>query len=263
MDPYTPEEKYLHFICAGRNQVFGFHVDPHTFEAKFLPEDANLKVPHALVANTEMGSKCYVGDILDGVLEVKRGFSEISLEKVQSEFNHHYLSTMDSVRLDQVEYLVSGDALGNISILMSNSRISNKVVAAFNIGDSISVIKAIPGNKQNLVLKMIVIGTSSGGLYLLSSLNNLSGIKEEDLKRCQNNMQTVAYADSVPTLDWKYISEHIDNRRSGLHSMLLDARLINNYLEWTEDTDRPIYKKAHLNTTPSVKTNDICGFLEL
>ncbi|RLV91804.1 hypothetical protein JA1_003606 [Spathaspora sp. JA1] len=154
-----------------------------------------------------MGGKLYIGTVLGGVLQMKHR-EEQGKYSERLNIEHQYLTSMASVRIGKREYLISGDVMGNVSILTSESnRLTDpKLIVAFNIGDPISVIKSIPHSAGNILEKMVVIGTSSGGIFLLSRVNDLVRSGEEGgLAGCIEELKS---GPSSTLSEWKAIFDN-------------------------------------------------------
>lgn len=204
------------------------------------------------------------GDLSRGITLSRSTYKEgdetamsISSLPIKLEYEPWFLSALETYKLDGGTHFFLGDSTGNFS---SNIVEGNSVSTsyAFNIGQPVNVIKALPSSQpvseeraiwplvEPLVHQTGIIGTSDGGIYCVSHL--ISDETLDDLQptllKCQAELvanqemletqatKGVKFAAWTSKRDWTHLRiDDQGNNYSKPHIGLLDSMIMRRWLE--------------------------------
>ncbi|RLV91805.1 hypothetical protein JA1_003605 [Spathaspora sp. JA1] len=163
----------------------------------------------------------YVGDLVNGV--DKCNVADTTISPIVFEPKHQYLSSMAFNSLSRRKYLISGDSLGNIAV---TATLNEEVpVCKFNLGDQINAIRVIYDEFDKEFSRVVVIGTVSGALYLLSEIvlddHEHLRINIKDIKK--ELIESGSYINQ-----WKVLGKDPEELDEQL--VPFDVRLVNKFL---------------------------------
>lgn len=183
------------------------------------------QVPVFAIAHTICHDSIFMGDVMHGLYEAKVSEDyDVKVSKVNLDYKHHFLTSVDSRDLNGKSIVITGDSFGNLSILDVKLK---QQKCAFNIGDQINSIKCISASTDST--NVAVFGTVNGGLYKLSFIDDEETC--EILESCQKELGAISTPYNNTRKDWKLIQK----QESGLyttkeHFGVIDMRLIPKFL---------------------------------
>ena len=253
----------LTFVLSG-NLNFAARLTPN--ENKFIWEiiEPSVAQSRGFTQVSAIDDVAIFGDLSRGITLSRSTYSEgdettlnTTSFPIKLEYEPWFLSALEAYKLDGGTHFFLGDSTGNFS---SNTVEENSVSTsyAFNIGQPINVLRALPSSQtvseegaiwpviEPLVHQTGIVGTSDGGIYCVSHL--ISDETLDDLQptllKCQAEL--VANQEVLETLatkgakfaawtskrDWTHLRiDDKGNNYSKPHTGLLDSIIMRRWLE--------------------------------